>query len=958
MSVFLTEIYPEIRKSLEERQTHAASRDKLAWYTNRTPWVRLTSMASVNGDSELRKKWILFAGLEQANNSYASGYSGLYNLSTSTYGEKFKTPNLDISQNTPIPGITSASITTKDTAGSLREASISFTCWNLDQLNVLENLYMVPGISCLLEWGWNIELDGTDINADLSKLDPMPDFCISTKIKNQKLNTGGHYDALQGPISGFNTSLREDGGFDCTITLTSMGSSFINAKINSKTKNLRKRNVGGNDAPIVEDNILGTLWTIYEKIAYIPNMLFKIYGRYGRIPNMVSEVYRKYGKGYQVPYPIDDTRKQKPAIAGTYIPQIKAEKDDSTWWSDENLSKSKATSGVYVTWDYFEHYFINSNFSLTNDTYTDKEIQAALNTATVRQAQRSWRDPDTFVIPRSCKEAEQFGNKLLQPFLNSTDQYINYTMGLFSSDPLVCILPDVYAQTANFNNSKVSDVYKKYITQVDSLQQDFFNSDHTQIKLSNILINLKFIYECIKTSETLSELVYKVANGISDACGGIWKFQLVEDPGHAGRLMLVDIGTTENISNEPFVFRIHDVNSITRQITFQSETDPDLRTIAMYSTTRRKSNIQKNATVDSDAVIYNMFGYNVTDLTKGYLRPLRANELGETDVPNDEDPPEKLEVIDYLTILIDTAKDVYENRTPETASACNSALKKYLTEVNSIKDPQQHLTYPITPISMSITIDGIGGLEFGNMINIDYKPERYDLCKFAITQIKHEITPDNWVTIIDTQMRLNHKALLAKADITPDLASSYVPPTSNTIILYDDVIQPISQPLTKSTWDEQSNIKLGRLHPLIRDKAVDFINAAAAYGCYLRVNETFRTFATQNQYYMRGRDANGIVVDKNKIITTVKGGHSYHNYGLAMDLNDVNKDTKKTLPYNEDRWKKIGALGKSYGFRWGGSDFGSFIDTPHFDMPLGYSTSQLLTKHNNGEYDSNGFLIL
>jgi peptidoglycan L-alanyl-D-glutamate endopeptidase CwlK len=51
-----------------------------------------------------------------------------------------------------------------------------------------------------------------------------------------------------------------------------------------------------------------------------------------------------------------------------------------------------------------------------------------------------------------------------------------------------------------------------------------------------------------------------------------------------------------------------------------------------------------------------------------------------------------------------------------------------------------------------------------------------------------------------------------------------------------------------------------------------------------------------------------------------------------------------------DTWNKIGTVGKSVGFEWGG-DWKSFVDKPHFEMQFGNSLAQLRQKYESGQKD-------
>ena len=59
-----------------------------------------------------------------------------------------------------------------------------------------------------------------------------------------------------------------------------------------------------------------------------------------------------------------------------------------------------------------------------------------------------------------------------------------------------------------------------------------------------------------------------------------------------------------------------------------------------------------------------------------------------------------------------------------------------------------------------------------------------------------------------------------------------------------------------------------------------FIPTAAVYGYNLQIMSGFRTVAEQDQLYQLGRTVDG------NIVTDATGGHSMHNYGLAVDVAD------------------------------------------------------------------------
>ena len=134
----------------------------------------------------------------------------------------------------PMPGITDASIKVKSAYGSLREAKVNFVCHNRRQLEILELLYMRPGYTLLLEYGWTPHIKtslSTNITTKSSDFFVMDEFFkkqsdmskLNNAILEKKKEAGGNYDACLGVCKNFEIKARADGGYDCSTTIITMG---------------------------------------------------------------------------------------------------------------------------------------------------------------------------------------------------------------------------------------------------------------------------------------------------------------------------------------------------------------------------------------------------------------------------------------------------------------------------------------------------------------------------------------------------------------------------------------------------------------------------------------------------------------------------------------------------------------------------------------------------------------
>ncbi len=139
----------------------------------------------------------------------------------------------------------------------------------------------------------------------------------------------------------------------------------------------------------------------------------------------------------------------------------------------------------------------------------------------------------------------------------------------------------------------------------------------------------------------------------------------------------------------------------------------------------------------------------------------------------------------------------------------------------------------------------------------------------------------------------------------------------------------------KKTWDAISNQRIESLHPKIRSNAICFINdVEKTLKIKLRITHGLRTIKEQDALYAIGRDKSGKKVGK--VVTNAKGGESFHNYGLAIDVVEINAG--KAIWNTE--WDKIAKIGEKHGFEWGGS-WKTFKDKPHFQKTYGRKIGDL-----------------
>lgn len=148
--------------------------------------------------------------------------------------------------------------------------------------------------------------------------------------------------------------------------------------------------------------------------------------------------------------------------------------------------------------------------------------------------------------------------------------------------------------------------------------------------------------------------------------------------------------------------------------------------------------------------------------------------------------------------------------------------------------------------------------------------------------------------------------------------------------------------------------RIDLLHPDFKDEALAIYNEickALSGKAVCRFTHTLRTYKEQNDLYALGRTKPG------KVVTWSKGGFSYHNFGMAIDIcliingKEASWDTIKDFDGDGiSDWIEIVNIFKKYKWEWGGNWPKNKKDMPHFQKTLGYSTAELRLKKFNGVY--------
>ena len=144
------------------------------------------------------------------------------------YINAFESDTLRFSNNKrrPMPGIKSADISFRGGTKATRGATISWTCWSYEELDILMPHFLTHGKTVMLEWGWIYDKSSLPNLPFLVTDDAGNRFISSdafTNVKNDVIDGNGDFDMMIGVVKNFEYTTREDGAFDCTTELMSIG---------------------------------------------------------------------------------------------------------------------------------------------------------------------------------------------------------------------------------------------------------------------------------------------------------------------------------------------------------------------------------------------------------------------------------------------------------------------------------------------------------------------------------------------------------------------------------------------------------------------------------------------------------------------------------------------------------------------------------------------------------------
>lgn len=223
-------------------------------------WLKLASSVKIEGEKGKEKLTEIFSesdadfllGTELAKRYVLFNGTSTFNVPNERQGV-LKNSNLQINSSVygtggiefglqAMPGLQSFTVSNAN-RGSIRQGEITIRANSEQQFNILELLYVRLGFTMLIEWGNGMYYDnegefqkmGSTLIDDGSWFDEngITHLQFFDKIEKKRKEYNGNYDAFFCKVTNFNWTFNEDGYYEITLSLISLGDVVESFKINT-----------------------------------------------------------------------------------------------------------------------------------------------------------------------------------------------------------------------------------------------------------------------------------------------------------------------------------------------------------------------------------------------------------------------------------------------------------------------------------------------------------------------------------------------------------------------------------------------------------------------------------------------------------------------------------------------------------------------------------------------------
>ena len=525
-------------------------------------------------------------------------------------------------------GITSISSNYKEFF--LKQSTISFLCPDPKEFEEINERFLKHGRYVLVEFGWS-----TRKNIQLEKITTNNLVKFSNNLSQRTKNSRGNYAAICGVITNFNFNQKQDGSYEGTFEVSSMGRNILGQKIKTdgKIENLvnfvnekieEDKKVDNPDTPEQETNLTdGEI----ESLKSFRSAFVNFHATIKALPDVIEAYVNS-----KVHSPSTETKLE--VISNAY-----SSKEHTVIKSKNGAAYIPVTSNfgfktpedskanlAYCTWGWFEDYILNSFFAFTSKS-GNEEFKTRFFSTDDKEFDREGnvvRNEST-----KCKSNKNLFSLGLQSIIlpGKFKQFEPNTetenMGL-GENPEDLIERDTPAETiygglydaaeeltkSLFTNNSTGAREKAMVKIIEHFAtnfESFEDQGKQQGNIRNMVFEANYLIDSFTDAINIDHALMNFWQKVSNDYGGFWRFGVVEDDNSDGRIKIKDLNIGEiddskileknklstrneyinwdSNKEDPgkiFKFPLYDKNSFVQDFSIETAYDSEMATMAVF----------------------------------------------------------------------------------------------------------------------------------------------------------------------------------------------------------------------------------------------------------------------------------------------------------------------------------------------------------------------------------------
>ena len=753
-------------------------------------WCRATSLADVvfENESKARRGFSMHSpfaferlyGLEEDTQKKFLGHS--IGLDRNGNADIHRIPN-EKSYHRPAPGVTGFETETMNGEGKFRRMTLKFVCHDKHQLEYITPFFLTPGVTILVEWGWEYFNSDSLVNlADDSEI-----FELRRSWDNwekRRCMSNGNYDVFYSFVTKFSYTINNTGGFDCEIQLNSVGEMIYGFET-------ARDNISESDEDRRTEDFKNHIEASFKRGARknVKDWIGGIDNLFRNNDDSTSTIFYPLG-GFNDRNDKNRVDFKNESMGDNCWMKMSTLIDEINMWSamtyKTEYSAPQLDDGVALNRSLNpfadklrENKRINDKRIREHKKKQEEALEEAQNTAlqfNIRDSIISGHpnlksvDQTVLLIPNPvCPCFPAFGDNtknineidILIPDeriskLDDANRALKRALGGSSEGS-----SDKYYDESRFSDR--FDAAKIIGTDGAHFPEPKFN--YYAGYLGNLYVNKKAILDSFEAKRSVKDIVMNILNKISDAACNVWSFDIVDY--NNNMLTIIDrnfpglednrVLESQEVALGAYTFSTMDNKSNLTEFNFSADL-PD--SVALQTLFQKESSDDKISSKNVDGFFQKNFKNGKIKITDKFsflgtsARTIRGDESGE-----------EVETTTYnsFTVLSDDLYCIAEVDPGWTSWA----LKVRLTEGNrglvqnaifEDESSSNSIAYSGAVPGLKIGCDtlGISGIKFMNVFNVDNLPYPYDVeTSFQVTNVKHSFTNNVWKTHIDAGVRPN-----------------------------------------------------------------------------------------------------------------------------------------------------------------------------------------------------------